>query len=82
MSAYSIMLTVNSCGYVGEKNDHLTQTIMKIKMSFFTEYFPHIGRLNQLLVLCQQLEDDIRHLGSHKYIAHQLSVIYVSSQIV
>ncbi|XP_041938241.1 uncharacterized protein si:ch211-218d20.15 isoform X2 [Alosa sapidissima] len=39
-------------------------------------YFPHIGRLNQLLVLCQQLEDDVQHLGSHKYIAHQLSVIY------
>lgn len=43
-----------------------------------TGYFPHIGRLNQLLVLCQQLEDDVQHLGSHKYIAHQLSVIYVS----
>lgn len=42
------------------------------------EYFPHIGRLNQLLVLSQQLEEDIKHLGSHKYIAHQLSAIYVS----
>lgn len=28
-------------------------------------------------MLSQQLEEDIRHLGSHKYIAHQLSVIYV-----
>lgn len=42
-----------------------------------TEYFFHIAKLNQLLVLSQQLEEDIRHLGSHKYIAHQLSVIYV-----
>lgn len=41
------------------------------------EYFFHIAKLNQLLVLSQQLEEDIRHLGSHKYIAHQLSVIYV-----
>ncbi|KAM8857043.1 uncharacterized protein ACB058_008836 [Synchiropus picturatus] len=40
------------------------------------EYFPHISKLNQVLVLSQQLEEDISHLGSHKYIAHQLSVIY------
>ncbi|XP_068602882.1 uncharacterized protein si:ch211-218d20.15 [Brachionichthys hirsutus] len=40
------------------------------------EYCFHIAKLNQLLVLSQQLEEDIRHLGSHKYIAHQLSVIY------
>ena len=45
---------------------------------FFPDYFPHIGKLNQLLVLSQQLEDDVKHLGSHKYIAHQLAVIYVS----
>lgn len=42
-----------------------------------TEYFFHVAKLNQLLVLSQQLEEDIRHLGSHKYIAHQLSVLYV-----
>ncbi|XP_053313489.1 uncharacterized protein LOC128475051 [Spea bombifrons] len=40
------------------------------------DYYIHIGKLNQLLVLSQQLEDDIRHLGSHKYVAHQLSVLY------
>lgn len=45
----------------------------------FADYFSHIAKLNQLLVLSQQLEEDIRHLGSHKYIAHQLSVIYVRS---
>ncbi|KTF94024.1 hypothetical protein cypCar_00009257 [Cyprinus carpio] len=39
-------------------------------------YFPHIGRLNQLLVLSQQLDEDVKHLGSHKYVAHQLSAIY------
>ncbi|XP_007227917.2 uncharacterized protein si:ch211-218d20.15 [Astyanax mexicanus] len=39
-------------------------------------YFPHLGKLNQLVVLSQQLEDDVKHLGSHKYIAHQLAVIY------
>uniref|UniRef100_A0A3B4AG64 Uncharacterized protein n=1 Tax=Periophthalmus magnuspinnatus TaxID=409849 RepID=A0A3B4AG64_9GOBI len=40
------------------------------------DYFSHIAKLNQLLVLSQQLEEDINHLGSHKYIAHQLSVVY------
>lgn len=45
---------------------------------FIPAYFPHIGRLNQLLVLSQQLDEDVKHLGSHKYIAHQLSAIYVS----
>ncbi|KAJ8004669.1 hypothetical protein DPEC_G00138720 [Dallia pectoralis] len=40
------------------------------------DYFCHIGRFNQLLELSQQLEEDVKHLGSHKYIAHQLSVIY------
>ncbi|XP_067117757.1 uncharacterized protein si:ch211-218d20.15 isoform X1 [Osmerus mordax] len=40
------------------------------------EYYCHISRLNQLLVLSQQLQEDIKHLGSHKYITHQLSVIY------
>ncbi|XP_056321217.1 uncharacterized protein si:ch211-218d20.15 [Danio aesculapii] len=39
-------------------------------------YFPHIGKLNQLLVFSQQLDEDMKHLGSHKYIAHQLSAIY------
>ncbi|KAK1797784.1 hypothetical protein P4O66_008135 [Electrophorus voltai] len=39
-------------------------------------YLPHLGRLNQLLALSQQLEDDVKHLGSHKYIPHQLAVIY------
>ncbi|XP_063809156.1 uncharacterized protein LOC135019241 isoform X2 [Pseudophryne corroboree] len=40
------------------------------------DYYTHIGKLNQLLVLSQQLEDDVKHLGSHKYVAHQLSVLY------
>lgn len=43
-----------------------------------TDYFPHLGRLNQLLGLSQQLDNDVKHLGKHKYIAHQLAVVYVS----
>ncbi|XP_043928403.1 uncharacterized protein LOC122802714 isoform X2 [Protopterus annectens] len=40
------------------------------------EYFSYVSKLNQLVVLSQQLEDDVQHLGSHKYIAHQLSILY------
>ncbi|XP_061580244.1 uncharacterized protein LOC133446608 isoform X2 [Cololabis saira] len=43
------------------------------------EYLVHVSRLNQLLALSQQLDEDVQHLGSHKYIPHQLSVIYVLS---
>ncbi|XP_076857700.1 uncharacterized protein LOC143511885 isoform X2 [Brachyhypopomus gauderio] len=39
-------------------------------------YFPHLGRLNQLLVLSQQMEDDGRDVAKHKYLPHQLAVIY------
>lgn len=47
-----------------------------------TGYLFHVAKLNQLVVLSQQLEEDIRHLGSHKYIAHQLSVIYVRRESI
>lgn len=66
----------------GLSNQTTPSTIMiKVQLTLVdapcAEYFFHIAKLNQLLVLSQQLEEDIRHLGSHKYIAHQLSVIYV-----
>ncbi|XP_056088968.1 uncharacterized protein si:ch211-218d20.15 isoform X1 [Rhinichthys klamathensis goyatoka] len=47
-----------------------------LEKSLSDAYFPYIGRLNQLLVLSQQVNEDVKHLGSHKYIAHQLSAIY------
>ncbi|XDV30236.1 hypothetical protein PO909_033200 [Leuciscus waleckii] len=47
-----------------------------LEKSLADAYFPYIGRLNQLLVLSQQVNEDVKHLGSHKYIAHQLSAIY------
>ncbi|KAK3543867.1 hypothetical protein QTP70_030051 [Hemibagrus guttatus] len=39
-------------------------------------YFPHLGRLNQLLRFSQQLDNDVKHLGRHKYIAHKLAVVH------
>lgn len=43
-----------------------------------TGYFPHLGRLSQLLGLSQQLDNDLNYLGRHKYIGHQLAVVHVS----
>ncbi|XP_061647366.1 uncharacterized protein si:ch211-218d20.15 isoform X3 [Phyllopteryx taeniolatus] len=57
------------------RTGRLTQRSLQADVSF-ADYFSHIAKVNQLLVLSQQLEEDVRHLGSHKYIAHQLSVIY------
>ncbi|XP_058248878.1 uncharacterized protein si:ch211-218d20.15 isoform X2 [Hemibagrus wyckioides] len=39
-------------------------------------YFPHLGRLNQLLRFSQLLDNDVKHLGRHKYIAHKLAVVH------
>lgn len=64
-----LLLLLHTKVYNGTYSNHM----------LFVDYLLHVAKLNQLLVLSQQLEEDIRHLGSHKYIAHQLSVIYVSS---
>lgn len=66
---------------IGQQFNSLSRLKSFVVFLNLSGYFPHIGRLNQLLVLCQQLEDDVQHLGSHKYIAHQLSVIYVSIKL-
>ncbi|XP_033637271.1 uncharacterized protein LOC117298243 isoform X2 [Asterias rubens] len=41
-------------------------------------YFSHLSRLNQLMVLCKQIANDVT-LGNHKYIAHQLALLHVWS---
>ena len=30
------------------------------------------------MVISQQLRDDVNNMGNHKYIAHQLALLYVS----
>ncbi|XP_060733285.1 uncharacterized protein si:ch211-218d20.15 isoform X2 [Tachysurus vachellii] len=39
-------------------------------------YFPHLVRLNQLLRLSQQLDNDVKDIRRHKYMAHQLAVVH------
>ncbi|KAL3846824.1 hypothetical protein ACJMK2_017778 [Sinanodonta woodiana] len=39
-------------------------------------YFSDLGALNQLSVLARQMNVDVTNLKEHKYMAHQLSVLY------
>ena len=41
-------------------------------------YFSHLTSLNNLLTMAQQLSTDAQHCVSHKYIAHQTALLYVS----
>lgn len=40
-------------------------------------YFPSIAQLHQLISLCKQLQQDMDVLNNHKYVAHQLAVLFV-----
>nr|XP_032827223.1 uncharacterized protein LOC116952203 isoform X4 [Petromyzon marinus] len=40
------------------------------------DYFENVCRLNQILVLSQQLQGDVYQLNRHKYIAHRIAVLY------
>ncbi len=48
-------------------------------LSFRVGYFSHLTSLNNLLTMAQQLHADVQTCASHKYIAHQIALIYVSS---
>ena len=41
-------------------------------------YFAHLSALNNILMMSQQLNSDLRTCASHKYIAHQTALLYVS----
>eukprot|EP01113_Clastostelium_recurvatum_P020969 TRINITY_DN2483_c1_g1_i1.p1 TRINITY_DN2483_c1_g1~~TRINITY_DN2483_c1_g1_i1.p1 ORF type:complete len:259 (-),score=55.19 TRINITY_DN2483_c1_g1_i1:83-859(-) len=42
------------------------------------EYFQQMSLLHQLSSLCTQLRDDVQNLNNHKYIAHQVALLYQS----
>lgn len=39
-------------------------------------YFAHLSVLNQLLSMCEQLSADIATMSNHKYVAHQIALLY------
>ena len=49
-------------------------------LPFSAGYFQHLSTLNQVSMMCQQLRHDATNLSNHKYIAHQIALLYVSIQ--
>ncbi len=44
------------------------------------DYLKHIVMVNQLVALSSQLRHDVSTLNNHKYIAHQIALLYVSEK--
>lgn len=57
-------------------------TITTIGFFFtFPDYFCCVSNLSQLSTLARQLHNDSSNPSSHKYIAHQLALLYVSTSL-
>lgn len=41
-------------------------------------YLSHLATVNQVNTLCKQLNHDVQNLSNHKYIAHQVALLYQS----
>ncbi|XP_071505766.1 uncharacterized protein [Diadema antillarum] len=41
-------------------------------------YLAHLAVVNQVNVLCKQLHHDVQKLNNHKYLAHQVALLYQS----
>ncbi|XP_033118285.1 uncharacterized protein LOC117117913 isoform X2 [Anneissia japonica] len=52
--------------------------ITPIKQAPMDGHFNQASALNQLIALCYQLQHDITSLSNHKYIAHQIALVYQS----
>eukprot|EP00112_Aurelia_sp_Birch-Aquarium-sp1_P003289 Seg1365.9 transcript_id=Seg1365.9/GoldUCD/mRNA.D3Y31 product="hypothetical protein" protein_id=Seg1365.9/GoldUCD/D3Y31 len=48
----------------------------KNQKSTMDGYFTHLSMVNQLLCLGNQLNSDVNNLDNHKYIAHQIALLY------
>lgn len=45
---------------------------------YILDHFSHLSALNQITTLCNQIQSDCRNLHNHKYMAHQVALLYVS----
>ncbi|OWF40885.1 uncharacterized protein LOC110463240 [Mizuhopecten yessoensis] len=55
--------------------DALTQLDKKTSLD---GYYQELGCMNQILSLSMQINSDLHNLSDHKYIAHQLAILYQS----
>ncbi|XP_071837968.1 uncharacterized protein [Apostichopus japonicus] len=49
-----------------------------IKSTSVDAHFAHLASLNQITSLCQQIQSDCEKLHNHKYIAHQVALLYTT----
>lgn len=49
-----------------------------IKSTAVDGHFAHLTSLNQITSLCQQIHADCQKLHNHKYIAHQVALLYTT----
>ncbi|XP_077987525.1 uncharacterized protein LOC144442130 [Glandiceps talaboti] len=61
--------------YVESPHNFHLQTPTKAVMD---DYFSHVAALNQVVSLCNLLNADINNLNNHKYVAHQIALLYQS----
>ena len=52
--------------------------IMCPRVPFISEYLKLLATVNQIIALCDVLDDEISDLRRHKLVAHQLALLYVS----
>jgi len=50
------------------------------KATSMDEYFTTLGTVQQVVSLAHQINSDVTALDNHKYIAHQLALLYVRHQ--
>ncbi|XP_006819507.1 uncharacterized protein LOC102805477 [Saccoglossus kowalevskii] len=61
--------------YVMSPHNFIFQSQQKTPMD---DYFNHVATLNQSVALCNLLNTDVYNLHNHKYIAHQIALLYQS----
>lgn len=55
---------------------HRQQQLHATPSPIMDGYFAHLSSLNNILMMSQQLNSDLRTCASHKYIAHQTALLY------
>ncbi|KAJ8030904.1 hypothetical protein HOLleu_27449 [Holothuria leucospilota] len=49
-----------------------------VKSASVDDHFSHLSALNQITTLCNQIQSDCRNLHNHKYMAHQVALLYTT----
>ena len=66
--------------YVKEEHRSLVNVTLTEFFSLISDYFTSLSALSQLSTLARQMHSDAANPTSHKYIAHQLALLYVSQK--